>query len=95
MWRPGDRVMGIDAGGGYASRVATHERQLLAVPAGIMQADIGLNRILLGDRVERRGGQRGQGDRERLYRARFAVEGGVAHGEGAEGEKTLTLPLCR
>ena len=35
MWRPGDRVMGIDAGGGYASRVATHERQLLAVPAGI------------------------------------------------------------
>ncbi len=35
MWRPGDRVMGIDAGGGYASRVATHERQLLAIPSGI------------------------------------------------------------
>ncbi len=35
MWKPGDRVMGIDAGGGYAEQIATHERQLLAVPAGI------------------------------------------------------------
>ncbi|MFM7252785.1 MAG: NAD(P)H-quinone oxidoreductase [Ilumatobacteraceae bacterium] len=35
MWRPGDRVMGIEAGGGYAELVCTHERQLLAVPAGI------------------------------------------------------------
>lgn len=39
MWRPGDRVMGIDAGGGYASRVATHERQLLAIPSGIDTID--------------------------------------------------------
>ncbi len=35
MWKVGDRVMGIEAGGGYAQRIATHERQLLAVPAGI------------------------------------------------------------
>jgi len=32
MWQPGDRVMGIEAGGAYAERIATHERQLLAVP---------------------------------------------------------------
>lgn len=35
MWRVGDRVMGIEAGGGYAERIATHERQLLAVPGNI------------------------------------------------------------
>jgi putative PIG3 family NAD(P)H quinone oxidoreductase len=35
MWRVGDRVMGIEAGGAYAERIATHERQLLAVPTGI------------------------------------------------------------
>jgi len=35
MWRPGDRVMGIEAGGAYAERIATHERQLLAVPEGV------------------------------------------------------------
>lgn len=35
MWRVGDRVMGIEAGGAYAQRIATHERQLLAVPEGI------------------------------------------------------------
>ncbi|MDO8362589.1 MAG: NAD(P)H-quinone oxidoreductase [Actinomycetota bacterium] len=39
MWRPGDRVMGIEAGGGYAERIAVHERQLLAVPAGIDVVD--------------------------------------------------------
>ena len=32
MWRPGDRVMGIEAGGAHAQRIATHERQLLRVP---------------------------------------------------------------
>jgi len=35
MWQPGDRVMGIAAGGGYAERIATHERQLLAVPESL------------------------------------------------------------
>jgi len=39
MWRPGDRVMGIEAGGGYAERIVTHERQLLAVPAAVALAD--------------------------------------------------------
>jgi putative PIG3 family NAD(P)H quinone oxidoreductase len=39
MWRAGDRVMGIEAGGGYAERIATHERQLLAVPDGIDLVD--------------------------------------------------------
>ncbi|MDO8391900.1 MAG: NAD(P)H-quinone oxidoreductase [Actinomycetota bacterium] len=39
MWRVGDRVMGIEAGGAYAQRIATHERQLLAVPADIELVD--------------------------------------------------------
>jgi putative PIG3 family NAD(P)H quinone oxidoreductase len=38
MWQPGDRVMGIEAGGAYAERIATHERQLLAVPVGMSLA---------------------------------------------------------
>jgi len=39
LWRLGDRVMGIEAGGGYAERIATHERQLLAVPDGMSLHD--------------------------------------------------------
>ena len=39
MWRVGDRVMGIEAGGGCAERIATHERQLMAVPAGMSFTD--------------------------------------------------------
>jgi putative PIG3 family NAD(P)H quinone oxidoreductase len=35
MWHVGDRVMGIEAGGAYAQRIATHERQLMAVPVGV------------------------------------------------------------
>src|SRR5688500_2236777 len=35
LWSVGDRVMGIDAGGAYAERIAVHERQLMAVPANI------------------------------------------------------------
>ena len=35
LWQPGDRVMGIEAGGAYAEQIATHERQLLAVPASL------------------------------------------------------------
>ena len=39
MWSPGDHVMGIEAGGGYAEQIATHERQLLAVPTSIDLVD--------------------------------------------------------
>ncbi|MCB1001697.1 MAG: NAD(P)H-quinone oxidoreductase [Ilumatobacteraceae bacterium] len=39
MWSVGDRVMGIEAGGAYASRIATHERQLLPVPGGVDLVD--------------------------------------------------------
>ncbi len=39
MWRPGDRVMGIEAGGAHAERIATHGRQLLAVPASLSLAE--------------------------------------------------------
>jgi putative PIG3 family NAD(P)H quinone oxidoreductase len=39
MWQPGDRVMGIEAGGAYAERIATHERMLLRVPERISLVD--------------------------------------------------------
>lgn len=38
MWKIGDRVMAIDAGGAYAESICTHERQLLRVPD---QLDLG------------------------------------------------------
>ncbi len=34
-WGPGDRVMGIVAGGGYAERVVVDERVAVAIPAGM------------------------------------------------------------
>jgi putative PIG3 family NAD(P)H quinone oxidoreductase len=39
MWKPGDRVMAIEAGGGYAELIVTHERQLMKVPDTIDLAD--------------------------------------------------------
>ena len=38
-WKVGDPVMGILAGGGYASKVAVHERQAIPVPAGMDPAE--------------------------------------------------------
>jgi NADPH2:quinone reductase len=40
-WAPGDRVMGIVTGGGYASRAAVHERQLLRVPDEVSDHEAG------------------------------------------------------
>jgi len=40
-WRPGDPVMGIDAGGGQAELICVHERQLAPVPATVDVADAG------------------------------------------------------
>ncbi len=34
-WRPGDRVMGLLAGGGYAEKVLTHEELAVPVPSGL------------------------------------------------------------
>ncbi|MDA0351160.1 MAG: NAD(P)H-quinone oxidoreductase [Chloroflexi bacterium] len=34
-WKPGDRVMALLGGGGYASKVAVHERLLMPVPPNI------------------------------------------------------------
>jgi putative PIG3 family NAD(P)H quinone oxidoreductase len=39
LWKPGDVVMGIEAGGAYAERIATHERQLMRVPTVVGVAD--------------------------------------------------------
>jgi putative PIG3 family NAD(P)H quinone oxidoreductase len=38
-WSVGDRVMGIEAGGCYAERVATHSRQALPIPESVATAD--------------------------------------------------------
>lgn len=35
LWKPGDRVMGIESGACYAELVTTHERQALPVPSTI------------------------------------------------------------
>ena len=35
MWQVGDRVMGIEAGGAYAEKICTHERQLMRVPESL------------------------------------------------------------
>src|SRR5688572_10024092 len=40
-WDEGDAVMGVVAGGGYAERIAVHERQLLPVPASVPLDDAG------------------------------------------------------
>jgi len=34
-WRPGDRVMGITGGGGYARYLVVHEREAIPVPDGL------------------------------------------------------------
>jgi putative PIG3 family NAD(P)H quinone oxidoreductase len=39
QWRVGDRVMGIVSGGAYASELVIHERQAMAVPAGMAFED--------------------------------------------------------
>src|SRR3954447_8890038 len=39
LWDPGAAVMGIVGGGGYAERLAVHERQAMAVPAIVGVAD--------------------------------------------------------
>jgi putative PIG3 family NAD(P)H quinone oxidoreductase len=39
LWEPGDAVMGIVGGGGYAERITVHERQVMAVPASVGVAD--------------------------------------------------------
>jgi putative PIG3 family NAD(P)H quinone oxidoreductase len=38
-WRPGDEVMAVVAGGGYAEQIAVHERQLMRVPTAVGIAD--------------------------------------------------------
>lgn len=35
LWKPGDRVMGIVGGGGYAEYVAVNERTAVRIPAGV------------------------------------------------------------
>ena len=40
-WRVGDAVMGIVSGGGYASRVAVHERQAIRMPSNVSLSDAG------------------------------------------------------
>jgi len=39
LWRPGDAVMAIEAGGAHAERICTHERQLMPVPSTVSVRD--------------------------------------------------------
>jgi putative PIG3 family NAD(P)H quinone oxidoreductase len=39
LWSPGDKVMGIVAGGAYAQEVRVHERQAMAVPSHLSLSD--------------------------------------------------------
>lgn len=39
MWKSGDEVMGIEAGGAYAELIVTHERQLMRIPQVVGVAD--------------------------------------------------------
>lgn len=39
LWSPGDKVMGIVAGGAYAEQVRVHERQAMAVPPHLSLSD--------------------------------------------------------
>jgi putative PIG3 family NAD(P)H quinone oxidoreductase len=41
QWNLGDEVMGIHVGGGYAERIAVHERQLAPVPSAVGVRDSG------------------------------------------------------
>lgn len=40
-WRPGDRVMGIVGGGGYAEYVVVHEREAIPVPEALSWEEAG------------------------------------------------------
>lgn len=40
-WRPGDRVMGITGGGGYARYLVVHEREAIPVPDGLDLVEAG------------------------------------------------------
>lgn len=39
LWKVGDEVMAIDAGGAYAELICTHERQLMRVPSSVRVRD--------------------------------------------------------
>ncbi len=39
LWKPGDRVMAIEAGGCDAEQIAIHERQLMAIPDSVATED--------------------------------------------------------
>lgn len=39
LWSPGDKVMGIVAGGAYAQEIRVHERQAMAVPGTLSLSD--------------------------------------------------------
>ena len=40
-WRPGDAVMGLVGGGGYAEFVVVHEDEAVAAPKGLAMAEVG------------------------------------------------------
>lgn len=41
LWKPGDRVMGIVGGGGYAEHVVVHEREAVRIPGSVALEEAG------------------------------------------------------
>ena len=84
MWRPGDEVMGIVSGGAYAEKLVVHERQAMAVPAGMhlsQAAAIPEVFITAWDALVLQGG---------LTSGRWAM----VHA-GASGVGTAAIQICR
>ena len=83
-WSIGDRVMGITSGGAYAEQLAIHERQAMAVPAGMsLQDAAGIPEVFITawDALVVQGG---------LTSGRWAM----VHA-GASGVGTAAIQICK
>ena len=83
-WSIGDRVMGITSGGAYAEQLSIHERQAMAVPAGMsLQDAAGIPEVFITawDALVVQGG---------LTSGRWAM----VHA-GASGVGTAAIQICK
>jgi len=91
--RPGDRVMGLLAGGGYAERVAIHERLCMSVPPSIdnlRAAAIPEAFLTAYDALFRRG-DLAAGERVLIHAAASGIGTAALQLAGAAGARTIAL----
>lgn len=84
QWKPGDKVMGIVAGGAYAEQICVHERQAMPVPSHLSLSDAAaIPEVFLTawDALVLQGG---------LTSGRFAL----VHA-GASGVGSAAIQICR